>query len=67
MKMIFDEMCYIVEYFIMTIFSFLIVFYCKKNKMRIIFIHNGLAVKNHMQCSIIFINCTCALTLYHVK
>ena len=37
---VFDEMWYIVEYLIMNIFSFLILFYCEKSKMRIICIHH---------------------------
>ena len=40
MQTVFDEMRYIVEYFIVNIFPFLIVFYWEKSKMRIIFIHH---------------------------
>ena len=44
---VFDEMWYIIEYFIVNIFSFLVVFNWEKYKMRIIFINRLLTVNNH--------------------
>ena len=41
MQTFFDEMWYIVEYFIVNIFSFLVVFDWGKSKTRIIFIHHA--------------------------
>ena len=45
----FDEIWYIVKYFIVNIFSFLIVFDLTKPKTGIIFIHHYRTVQNHRQ------------------
>ena len=46
MQTVFDEISYIFEYFIVNIFSFLIVFDWEKSKTRTIFIHRVLKVQN---------------------
>ena len=44
MRTVLDEIWYIVEYFIVNIFSFPVVFDWGKTKMRILFIHHDLTV-----------------------
>ena len=59
-------MWYILEYFNVDIFSFIVVYFWEKYKMRIICIHHMWPVQNHMQSLILFINYTCTPTLYYV-
>ena len=44
---VFYEMWYIVEYLIVNIFYFFVVFYWEESNTRIIFIHHVLIVQNH--------------------
>ena len=58
-------MLYIVECFIMNIFSFPVMFDRGKPKAEIIFIHHALTVQNHRYRPFLFINCTYTPSLYH--
>ena len=54
-KIVFDEMWYIVEYFIINIFYFLIVSDREQPRARIIFIHHAQTVQKIRQIKFLFI------------
>ena len=67
MKIFLNEKWFIVEWFLMNIFSFLVVFDWNKLKTIIILVRHFITVNNHRQFLILLIYITRTPTLYYVN